>query len=70
MHFDINKLKGRLDFLEVLLNNTNDKYKRREILNDIKKIKYLIKLTFMKETELITNTEKLLCMHHLVKVSL
>ena len=42
MHFDINKLKGRLDFLEVLLNNTNDKYKRREILNDIKKIKYLI----------------------------
>ena len=22
MHFDINKLKGRLDFLEVLLNNT------------------------------------------------
>ena len=37
MHFDINKLKGRLDFLEVLLNNTNDKYKRREILNDIKK---------------------------------
>lgn len=43
MHFDINKLKGRLDFLEVLLNNTNDKYKRREILNDIKKIKYLIR---------------------------
>lgn len=43
MHFDINELKGRLDFLEVLLNNTNDKYKRREILNDIKKIKYLIR---------------------------
>lgn len=43
MHFDINKLKDRLDFLEVLLNNTNDKYKRREILNDIKKIKYLIR---------------------------
>ena len=43
MHFDINKLKDRLDLLEVLLNNTSDKYKRREIHNDIKKIKYLIR---------------------------
>ena len=38
MHFDIDKLKDRLDLLEVLLNNTNDKYKRREILNDINKV--------------------------------
>ena len=43
MHFDINKLKDRLDLLEKLLNNTSDKYKRIEILNDIKKIKYLIR---------------------------
>lgn len=43
MHFDINKLKDRLDLLEISLNNTSDKYKRIEILNDIKKIKYLIR---------------------------
>lgn len=43
MHFDIDKLKDRLDLLERLLNNTSDKYKRIEILNDIKKIKYLIR---------------------------
>ena len=43
MHFDIEELKNRLNLLNELLNNTNDKYKKIEIFNDINKIKYLIR---------------------------
>lgn len=43
MHFDINMLKNKLIILNKLFNSTTDKYEKIEILNDINKIKYLIK---------------------------